>query len=106
LDEIARRAALEKALIDYVPPEREVVAIAFLSGLSMDELLFLAEFLGSCLLISSAITMNTWDAVWHQARSYRLGQGSRSGKQREDTDHKLLLVSEFAACCGLAIKFR
>jgi hypothetical protein len=100
LDEIAKRAALEKALIDYVPPDREVAAIAFLSGLSMDELLFLAEFLGSCLLISSANSTETWDAVWHQAHSFHRGQHG------EDMDHKLILVSEYAACCGLAIKFR
>jgi hypothetical protein len=100
LDEIARRAALEKALIDYVPPDREVAAMAFLSGLSMDELLFLAEFLGSCLLINSGVTTESWDAVWHQTRSFHRGE------QGEDTDHKFILVSEFAACGGLAVKFR
>jgi hypothetical protein len=101
LDEIARRMALEKALADYVPPDREALSRAFLSGLSVDELLFLAEFLGSCILISSAIRMDTWDAIGHEARAFR-----RSREQREDADHKLILLSEFAACCGFVIKYR
>jgi hypothetical protein len=102
---MARRAALDKALIAYVPPDRKASAVSFLSGLSMDELLFLAEFLGSSLLITSAISMDTWEAVSHQAQVFRRG-GESGWAKREDTHHKLIVVSEFAACCGSAIRFR
>ena len=100
-----RRMALEEALIDYVPPDRQVLASAFFSGLSLDELLFLAEFLGSCLLITSAAKMHAWDAVCHQAHAFR-GVECRSDRQREDSDHKMVVLWEFAECCGFGIRLR
>jgi hypothetical protein len=106
LAETASRTALERALIDYVPRDREAFARAFLSGLSVDELMFLAEFLGSCILITSAIKMDTWDAVCHRAQAFHRELERRPDNQRQDTDHKLILLSEFAACCGFLIKFR
>jgi hypothetical protein len=104
--EIERRITLEEALVDSVPPDREVLARAFLSGLSIDELLFLAEFLGSCLLVTPAIKMDTWDAVSHQAHAFRRSLEHGSAKQREDNDHKLILLSEFATVCGCLVRFR
>ena len=106
LAEIASRTALEKALADYIPPDREAFSKAFLSGLSNDELLFLGEFLGSCILITSAINMDTWDAICHGADAFRRSRQRMTDRQREDADHKLILLGEFAACCGFVIKFR
>ena len=70
----------------------------------MDELLFLAGFLGSCLLVTSTTDMDTWAAVHYQGRVLRPANYA-SAKLREDNEHKLVLVREFAASCGLVIKF-
>jgi hypothetical protein len=104
LAEIARRTTLEMALLDYAPADRETAAAAFLAGLSVDELGFLAEFLGSCILISSAINLNTQDAFCYRAHAFHRGEELRP-EDREDIDHKLILLSEFAICCGFLIKF-
>jgi hypothetical protein len=99
------RSALENALFSYAPRAQEGAIKNFLGGLSVDELLYLAEFLGSCILIASAAKTDIWDVIVHRAhacqRRVRL-----TARQREDTDHKLLLVSEFAARCGFLVKFR
>jgi hypothetical protein len=103
LAETASRTALENALFGYAPLDRQACARTFLEALSMDELLFLAEFLGSCILITSATNMDIWDAIGHRAQeSYRM-HGRRSS---DDADHKLVVLSEFAACCGFIIRFR
>ena len=104
--ETASRLALESALREYAPRERQVFAQAFLEGLSVDELLFLAQFLGSCLLITSAIRMATWDAFCQRAHSCHRDLERMTAAQREDADHKLILMSEFAACCGFVIKYQ
>jgi hypothetical protein len=93
--------ALENALFDYVPRNKEAFARAFLSGLSADELVFVAEFLGSCVLITSGVRVNTWDAVCNRAGAFCRGR-----EHQEDSDHKYMLLSEFAACCGFAIRYR
>ena len=94
--ETASRSALENALLLYASQDREEVAKTFLHVLSVDELLFLAEFLGSCILIASSGDMNTWDAIARRANTSHQG---------EDANHKLMLMSEFAACCGFLVKF-
>lgn len=96
--EIASRTALEQELFLYVPPDRQAFAGAFLSGLSGDELFFLSECLGSCMLIPAANQIDAWDAVCRKVHSPRRGL--------EDGDHKLVLLREFAAGCGFQVRFR
>jgi hypothetical protein len=94
LAETASRPALEKALYAYAPPDRTQVVKDLLDVLSIDELRFLAEFLGSCILISSATNMSTLDVI---GRAVPMG---------DDADHKLALAGEFATRCGFVIKIR
>ena len=105
MPETASRSALENALIAYAPRERRPHARAFLKALSLDELLFLGEFLGSCILITSAINMDTWDAVCHNAHARHHRMCRMTLRERNDTARKLVVVSEFAECCGILVKF-
>jgi hypothetical protein len=104
--ETASRSVLEKALYLYAPLDRQGVARTYLAALSVDELLFLADFLGSCILITSTTEIDIWDAVSRCAQTYQSGMKKMTVKQRQKADHKLVLVSEFAACCGFLVKFQ
>jgi hypothetical protein len=100
------RTALESALLSYAPANRESFAQTFLEALSLDELLFLADFLGSCILITSAINMHTWDAICHQAHAWQRRRETMSPAQRQDAGHKILVLSQFAESCGFVIRLR
>ena len=54
--------------------------------LSLDELQFMAQFLGARILVSSPFY--------------------ESDEMDDDLNHKLILTSEFAACCGFPVKFK
>ena len=98
--ETASRTALENALYLYAPVNRQEGAKDFLEGLATTELLFLAEFLGSCILITSAADIKTWDAISHRAKVWQRKLRYVNSPQREDLEHKLIVVKEFAARCG------
>ena len=91
MPEIDSRTALEKALLNYVPPDREAFAKDFLSGLAVDELLFLAGFFGSCRFIRSGIDLDTWGALRYRVQAFCGGE--------EDRNHKLMVLDEFAGWC-------
>ena len=87
------RAALEQALLDYAPPDRELTTRVFLSALSGDELQFAADFLGSSMLATSNRDASIWKAV------------GAIGVSTKDHHHKQMILVEFAAHCGFAVKF-
>jgi hypothetical protein len=99
LAETASRAALEDALALYSAPERQGAIRSFLDALSVNELLFLAEFLGSCVLLTSAISMDTWEAICHSVRASHRRLAHLDAGRRRDAEHNLILVMEFAARC-------
>jgi hypothetical protein len=62
----------------------------FLSGLSSDELEFLAAFLGSCIVESSEDTRRAVEEVEaHQSRM------ARASLRRSDHENKMILLREF-----------
>jgi hypothetical protein len=97
---------LESALLAYAPANRVSIAQGFLEALSIDELLFLADFLGSCILITSAMNIPVWEAIRHQAYGWQRRRETMSPAQRQDAGHKLLVLSQFAECCGTVIRLR
>ena len=67
----------------------------FLQGLSNDELQFLAEFLGSCILESSEDPARAAPEVHvHQSRM------ARASMRRSDHEHKVILLREFLCRAG------
>ena len=101
--ETASRTALENALFTYAPSGCQAGAKAFLAGLSVDELLYLAGFLGSCILTTSVIQLDTWEVIFHRARSAQRKLKTLHPIEREDLEHKLILVTEFASRCGRSV---
>lgn len=101
--ETASRTALENALFLYAPSGRRDDAKGFLEGLAVDELLYLAGFLGSCILTTSTVELSTWEVISHRAKSAQRKLKTLPPANREDLAHKLILVTEFAARCGKTI---
>jgi len=97
---------LENALSLYAPSGCRAASKSFFDGLSLDELQYLAEFLGSCILITSEIDVTTWDTIRHRAKVWQRRLASLDQTRREDLEHKLILVTEFAARCGADVSAR
>lgn len=62
----------------------------FLLGLSADELQFIAEFLGACILAASEDVQSPGEPV--QFREFAAAGG---GKQRMDREDKMIVLREF-----------
>ncbi|HXA52841.1 MAG TPA: hypothetical protein VNV86_21135 [Candidatus Acidoferrum sp.] len=62
----------------------------FLSGLSSDELQFLAEFVGACILESSGDATSAIATL-----QWRHCQGAEPDLLRHDREHKMLVLREF-----------
>lgn len=105
--ETASRTTFMRALLSYAPQDREGAAGVFLDALSIDELQYLAAFLGSCVLLASVGSMGTWNAVGHRVEILKRDlKRIKLRRQREDVEHKLVLTTEFAACCGFLPNYR
>ena len=98
--ETASRTALENALFLYAPSGCQADARAFLEGLAVDELRYLAGFLGSCILTTSTVDLTTWEVIYNRAKAGQRKLKFLPPPEREDLAHKLILVTEFAARCG------
>jgi hypothetical protein len=84
------RNTLVTALASCAESRGRARARRFLLGLSADELLFIAEFVGSCILESSGdIARAALDVQSHQCR---MAQGPLV---RCDCENKLILLREF-----------
>jgi hypothetical protein len=88
-----------KSLSLFAARDRVDTVKSFLEVLSFDELLFLAEFVGSCILASWGETSTTWEVICQRASIF-------ANTKASDEGHKLMVLTEFAACCGVALKFR
>ena len=84
------RSALEAALIACADSPRKAKARRFLSGLSCDELQYIAEFLGACILESTGAARCAFDC---RACS-------------EDRELKMILVKEYLCRTGSTITRR
>jgi hypothetical protein len=86
----ASRNTMILALSAYAETGVRTHARRFLSGLSSDELQFLAEFVGACILESSGDTASAIAAV-----QLRHCQGPEPDLQHHDREHKILVLREF-----------
>jgi hypothetical protein len=88
---------LVRSLGSMVSIEQRRKARQFLLGLSIDELQYIAEFMGSCILESEN------PARWTRQQ---LSQGIQRFDGRRhpasDREHKMLLLLEFLYRCGVA----
>jgi hypothetical protein len=84
---LVTRNTLIAALVACSDETVKTRARRFLMGLSCDELQFIAEFLGACILESSGDTISAADAV-HAYQS------------RMASDDKIPILREFLGRCG------
>jgi hypothetical protein len=94
---------LENALFQYAPPGRQAGVATFLEGLAVAELSYLAQFLGSCILTTSVVEIDTWTVVRNRAASVYRKLSRLDPVDREHVEHKLILVTEFANRCGHSV---
>jgi len=99
---------LVRALCSCAGDRRRGKARRFLQGLSADELNYIAEFLGSCILESNPLGETRGQLAEDVARFERCRRASapeRSGSRRapnslQDDDHKMILLLEYLSRCG------
>jgi len=92
------RSTLEAALTACAETALKTRARRFLAGLSSDELQFIADFVGACILESDATPEMHVAVRLAQFQTARL-----SGFQRypADQDHKMLVLLEFLCRAGM-----
>jgi hypothetical protein len=95
------KTALVSALSAIVDDDQRRKARRFLQGLSSDELQYIAEFLGACILEcpagSPCSRTQLAEGIRMFERSRREGQYSVTG----DAEHKMILLLEYLCSCGL-----
>jgi hypothetical protein len=96
------KTTLISALADIAAERRDAV-LAFLQGLSGDELQYLAEFFGSCTLESCACS-EPRERLAEQIAAFE--RAKRPGRTPDaawlaDQDHKLILLVEYICRSGL-----
>jgi len=100
---------LVKALCSCAGESKRGKARRFLQGLSADELNYIAEYLGSCILESHPGLGETRgqlaEDVARFERSRRASAPERSGSRRaatslQDGDHKMILLLEYLSRCA------
>src|SRR5204862_5158641 len=89
------KSTLVKSLCAVVPDPQRRKARQFLLGLSTDELQYIAEFLGSCILESEH------PSRWTRAQlSHGIQRFDQSQKHSvSDRQHKMILLLEFLSRC-------
>lgn len=101
-----KKSSLVRALGACVNDPQKRQIRRFLLGLATDELQYIAEFLGSCILESGGrcCTSRTQvaEAIKQFERSRRLAQtDSYAGGSIQDHEHKMILLLEYLCRSGL-----
>lgn len=97
------RFELVRALCSCVGDRSRGKARRFLQGLSVDELEYIAEFLGSCLLETDQHLGSTRGQLAEDvARFERCRRAAAPHKKvpLQDEDHKMILLLEYLSCCN------
>ena len=98
------RTTLVTALSECVEERRRRLAKRFLQGLSADELQYIAEFLGCCILESTSRLASSRDQVAEGITRFECRRGGRrlaAGGTLDDQAHKMILLLEYLCRCGL-----
>jgi hypothetical protein len=88
------RNALVTALTSCADRPAKNQARRFLAGLSFDELQFIAEFLGACVLESGGICGWSREQLAREIAEFQNARLSGAGWS-EDQDHKMILLLEY-----------
>ena len=94
------RNALVAALISNADRLLKPRARRFLVGLSFDELQFIAEFLGACILESTDKGRCSRSELAERIAQFQRGRLRCSPGCSEDQDHKMILLLEYLCRSG------
>ena len=91
---------LVAALVSCADRSLKPKARRFLVGLSFDELQFIAEFLGACILESTEEGRCSRSELAERILQFQPGRRRCSPGCSEDQDHKMILVLEYLCRSG------
>jgi hypothetical protein len=94
------RNSLVAAMVSCVDGSFRNRARRFLVGLSCDELQFIAEYLGACILDSSEECLPSGAEAAGRMARFQQARVSRAGARSEDLEHKMILLLEYLCRSG------
>lgn len=94
------RSTLVAALVSSVNVSFRNKARRFLVGLSSDELQFIAEFLGACILESNGERIRSRSELAGRIAEFQRARFSTAPVRSEDQDHKMILLLEYLCQSG------
>ncbi len=95
------RPALLAAVSSCVDRSRQPKTRHFLLGLSCDELEFIADYLGSCILESARRSQCSRDQLASRITEFQQARTGRSAARTPDQEHKMILLLEFLCRSGM-----
>jgi len=95
------RNSLVAALVACADQPLKAKARRFLAGLSSDELQFIAEFLGSCILESQARSARDRAELAERIAHFQNARTGCARKHARDQELKMILLLEFLCCSGI-----
>jgi hypothetical protein len=97
----AVRNSLVAALVACADRPLKSEARRFLAGLSSDELQFIAEFLGSCVLESHAVGARTRAELADRIARYQQSRTRPARRRSSDQDRKMIVLLEYLCRAGV-----
>jgi hypothetical protein len=92
------RETLVSALVSCANNSLKSRSQRFLAGLSKDEMQFIAEFLGCCILESARRSVCSRAQLAEAVFDF---QRARRGGCSEDQEHKMIVLLEYLCCSGI-----
>jgi hypothetical protein len=97
------RSVLISALVGCTEGPLQARSRRFLQGLSSDELEFIAEYLGSCILESAGTASQSRGELALRVAQF---QAARAHALSADEEHKMILLLEFLCRAGVSDALR
>jgi hypothetical protein len=95
------RNSLVAALVACADQPLKSQARRFLDGLSSDELQFIAEFLGSCMLESQVRCARNRAELAERIARFQQARADRARMRSTDQEHKMILLLEYLCRSGV-----
>ena len=95
------RETLVTALVSCANSSLKSRSRRFLAGLSRDELQFIAEFLGCCVLESARRSVCSRAQLAEAVSDFQSARRGLRGRCSEDQEHKMILLLEYLCCSGI-----
>ena len=93
------RTALFAALVECADDSRKLRARRFLTGLSADEMQFIADFLGASILDPAPPHLRSRSEIAERIEAFHRSAAAHSVSP--DTEHKMILLLEYLCRCAI-----